>query len=97
MPASTTEVQLVQYAFLVRGRRSGHNGAASPRWAGTTPDYDDREFVFTGDTSKVSGNLKAIPIFHHHHAEDTKTLRVLPRTSAATQPKTASTKEDWTR
>jgi len=66
--------------------------------AGTTPDYDDREFVFTGDTSKVSGNLKAIPDLPIIIiAEDTKTLRVLPRTSAATQPKTASTKEDWTR
>jgi len=27
----------------------------------TTPDYDDREWAFNGDTSKVSGNLKTIP------------------------------------
>src|SRR5229473_378424 len=64
----------------------------------TTQDYDDREFVFTGDTSHVSGNLKAIPDLPITVvAEDTKTLRVLPRTVAIPQPKTVSTKEDWTR
>ena len=64
----------------------------------TTPDYDDRKWAFNGDTSKVSGNLKAIPDLPIITiAEDTKTLRVFPRTAAAPQPKTASTKEDWTR
>ena len=29
--------------------------------AGFTPDFDDRRFVFTGDTSGVSGKLKEIP------------------------------------
>jgi len=42
----------------------------------TTPDYDDRQWAFNGDT---------------------KTLRVLPRNAAVPQPKTASSKEDWTR
>jgi tetratricopeptide (TPR) repeat protein len=64
----------------------------------TTPDYDDRKWTFNGDTSKVSGNLKSIPDLPVIVvAEDTKTLRVLPRTASAPQPKTASTKEDWTR
>jgi tetratricopeptide (TPR) repeat protein len=64
----------------------------------TTPDYDDREWAFNGDTSHVSGNLKAIPDLPITViAEDTKTLRVLPRTAPAPQPMTASTKEDWTR
>jgi tetratricopeptide (TPR) repeat protein len=64
----------------------------------TTPDYDDRKWAFNGDTSKVSGNLKTIPDLPITIiAEDTKTLRVLPRTAAVPQPKTASTKEDWTR
>jgi Tfp pilus assembly protein PilF len=64
----------------------------------TTKDYDDRKWAFTGDTSHVSGNLKAIPDLPITIiAEDTKTLRVLPRTAPAPQPKTASTKEDWTR
>src|SRR5256884_6207124 len=63
-----------------------------------TPDYDDRQWAFNGDTAKVSGNLKTIPNLPITTiAEDTKTLRVLPRTAAAPQPKTASTKEDWTR
>ena len=64
----------------------------------TTPDYDDRHFAFTGDTSNVSGNLKTIPDLPITAiAEDTKLLRVLPKNSPAPQPKTVSTKEDWTR
>jgi Flp pilus assembly protein TadD len=66
--------------------------------ATTTPDYDDRKWAFNGDTSKVSGSLKTIPDLPVITvAEDTKTLRVLPRTAPAPQPKTVSTKEDWTR
>ncbi len=64
----------------------------------TTPDYDDRKFAFTGDTSKVSGNLKTIPDLPIIIvAEDTKTLHVLPRNTPEPQPKTISVKEDWTR
>jgi Tfp pilus assembly protein PilF len=64
----------------------------------TTPDYDDRQWWFNGDTSGVSGNLKTIPDLPITIiAEDTKTLRVLPRSAAVPQPKTTSTKEDWTR
>jgi Flp pilus assembly protein TadD len=66
--------------------------------ATATPDYDDRKWAFNGDTSKVSGNLKTIPDLPITTiAEDTKTLRVLPRTAPAPQPKTVSAKEDWTR
>jgi Flp pilus assembly protein TadD len=66
--------------------------------AATSPEYDDRKWAFTGDTSNVSGNVKAIPELPITViAEDTKTLRVLPRGGAAPQPKTTSTKEDWTR
>jgi Flp pilus assembly protein TadD len=64
----------------------------------TTKDYDDRKWAFTGDTSHVTGNLKAIPDLPITIiAEDTKTLRVLPRTTPVPQPKTVSTKEEWTR
>src|SRR5215467_14286288 len=64
----------------------------------TTPDYDDRHFAFTGDTSTVSGNIKAIPDLPITVlAEDKKTLRVLPRKAPAPGPKTISVKEDWTR
>jgi Flp pilus assembly protein TadD len=65
---------------------------------GVSPDYDDRTVRFDGDTSRVSGNLKAIPDLPITViAEDTKTLRVLPRNAPAPQPKTVSSKEDWTR
>ena len=64
----------------------------------TTPDYDDRKFDFTGDTSNVSGNIEAIPNLPITVlAEDTKTLRVLPRNAPAPPPKTVSLKEEWTR
>jgi len=64
----------------------------------TTPDYDDRHFVFTGDTSNVSGNLKAIPDLPITVlAKDIKTLRVLPGSAPAPQPKIVSVKEEWTR
>jgi tetratricopeptide (TPR) repeat protein len=64
----------------------------------STPDYDDREFTFTGDTSNVSGNIKAIPDLPIIAvAEDTKTLRVLPRNASTPVPKTISFKEEWTR
>jgi len=64
----------------------------------TTPDYDDRKWAFVGDTSQVSGNLKAIPDLPITIlAEDTKSLRVLPKNSPAPPPKTVSIKEDWTR
>ena len=64
----------------------------------TTPDYDDRKWAFNGDTSNVSGNLKTTPDLPITTiAEDTKTLRVLSRNAPAPQPKTITTKEDWTR
>ena len=74
------------------------NASTTPSAAKTTPDYDDRKFTFTGDTSNVSGNVKAIPdLAITVLAEDTKTLRVLPRNAAAPPPKTISVKDDWTR
>src|SRR3984893_8395196 len=35
--------------------------AASRRNGEVTPDYDDRKWAFTGDTSQIVGELKAIP------------------------------------
>ncbi len=72
--------------------------AAASANSTTTPDYDDRKWAFNGDTSKVSGNLKAIPDLPITTiAEDTKTLRVLAHGAAVPQPRTVSTREDWTR
>jgi len=63
----------------------------------TTPDYDDRQWYFNGDTSNVSGNLKVIPDLPIITiAEDTKTLLVLPQ--MLRRPiEDRSTKEEWTR
>jgi tetratricopeptide (TPR) repeat protein len=63
-----------------------------------SPDYDDRSWVFTGDTSHVAGNLKTIPTLPVTTvAEDSKTLRVIDRTAAAPAPQVTLAKEDWTR
>lgn len=63
-----------------------------------TPDYDDRKFVFTGDSSHVAGSVKGIPDLPVITvAEDTKTLNVLDR-KASEPPATAkAVKEDWMR
>ncbi|MHB8499848.1 MAG: tetratricopeptide repeat protein [Candidatus Acidiferrales bacterium] len=63
-----------------------------------TPDYDDRKMAFTGDTSQDAGKLKYIPNLPIlTMAEDTKTMRVLPRSAAAPKPLIALEKDDWTR
>jgi len=62
-------------------------------------DHDDGRWLFTGDTSQVSGKLKAIPqIPITVMAEASAQLRVLPRTAAL--PRTppfvdASVRERW--
>ena len=62
------------------------------------PDYDDRKWAFNGDLSDVSSKRKAIPVLPIITvAEDTKTLRVLPRSAVAPKPSVEWTKEDWTR
>src|SRR5712691_369436 len=64
----------------------------------TTPDYDDRKWAFTGDISSVSGNLKTIPNLPIITvAEDTKSIKVLPRSAPAPQPQVQLAKDDWTR
>jgi len=90
------------FAGVEADKTASDGQAAAPAAASidsaTTPDYDDRKWAFNGDTSKVSGNLKAIPDLPITTvAEDTKTLRVLPHGAAFPQPKTVSKKEDWTR
>jgi tetratricopeptide (TPR) repeat protein len=64
----------------------------------TTPDYDDRRFVFTGDTSQVAGELKIIPTIPIITvAEDSKSLRVLAHSAEAPKPEVKLSKDDWTR
>src|SRR4029077_13296186 len=63
-----------------------------------TPDYDDRKWAFTGDTSEVAGELKKIPdIPIITVAEDTKSLRVLAHSTEAPKPEVKLAKDDWTR
>ncbi|MBZ5507098.1 MAG: tetratricopeptide repeat protein [Acidobacteriia bacterium] len=64
----------------------------------TTPDFDDRNMSFTGDTSRVSGNLKKIPDLPTITvSENEVTLNVLPANSTLVQPKVALQPDDWTR
>jgi tetratricopeptide (TPR) repeat protein len=64
----------------------------------TTPDYDDRHVSFTGDTSRVSGNLKQIPdVPAITVSENEVTLSVLPADRPAVQPKVMLQADDWTR
>jgi len=63
-----------------------------------TPHYDDGRWTFSGDVSDVAGKLKKIPDLPIITlAEDTKTLRVLPRTAPEPKPQVALVKEDWVR
>ena len=39
----------------------GTNAVGMVQGAEYTPDYDDRRFVFTGDTSGVAGEIKQVP------------------------------------
>jgi Flp pilus assembly protein TadD len=80
-----------QFAF------TGHVGENEPQSA-MTPDYDDRKWMFAAAPQNVAGDLKQIPNLPIITvAEDTKTVRVLPRTVAAPQPQVTVAKEDWVR
>jgi len=64
----------------------------------TGKGYDDRQFTFDGDLTKVSGKLKDIPELPIVVlAEDTVELRVLPKGAPAEAPKTVVEKADWQR
>jgi Flp pilus assembly protein TadD len=63
-----------------------------------TPDYDDRRVSFSGDTSRVSGELKKIPDLPVVTvSENQASLRVLPASAPAIRPIVELKPEDWTR
>jgi Flp pilus assembly protein TadD len=63
-----------------------------------TPNYDDRKWAFTGDTSGVAGKLKEVPTLPITVvAQDTKDLRVIGKKEPAPAPHVVTVKEDWTR
>jgi len=64
----------------------------------TAKGYDDREFTFDGDLTRVSGKLKEIPALPIVvMAEDTVELRVLPRGTPSEAPRTIVEEADWQR
>jgi tetratricopeptide (TPR) repeat protein len=64
----------------------------------TSTSYDDRQFTFDGDLTKVSGNLHEIPELPIVViAEDTVELNVLPRGAGQPAPKTIVEGADWQR
>ncbi len=64
----------------------------------TTRSYDDRQFAFDGDASKVSGKVKQVPDLPTVAlAEDTVVLRVLPKGAPAEAPKVVTEKAEWQR
>ena len=63
-----------------------------------TPDYDDGKWVFTADTSRVSGQIKAIPdIPIITLAENTATLHVVRGARGGPVPIARSVADDWSR
>jgi Flp pilus assembly protein TadD len=74
---------------------------AGERVAGTptpTKAYDDGKWTFTGDTSKVSGKIKAIPdIPIVTIAQGTATLNVSPKHGAEIRALTKRESADWER
>jgi Flp pilus assembly protein TadD len=96
----TLHAKLNYRKFMWWNTQFAFAGAPDPTQAQgeVTPDHDDRKYAFNGDTSNVSGNLKRIPDLPIITvAEDSKTLRVLPRTAPATQAQVQLEKDDWTR
>lgn len=64
----------------------------------TAKGYDDREFTFSGDLTRVSGKLKEIPELPIVVlAEDTVELKVLPKGAPVEPPKVVVEKADWQR
>ena len=62
------------------------------------PDFDDRRFVFTGNTATVSGNIKRVPELPITAiSEDEVTLKVLPARAPVPEPHLQLRPEDWTR
>ena len=63
-----------------------------------TPSYDDRRMVFTGNTSDVSGKIKAIPDLPIVvMASASQDLTVLPPNAPEPAQQVVTTKADWQR
>jgi tetratricopeptide (TPR) repeat protein len=73
-------------------------GVPESSGAGVTPDYDDRQFTFTGSLKGVSAKEEKIPDLPIVAlAEDEVTLPVAPRGAPVSAPKVVLQKDDWQR
>jgi Flp pilus assembly protein TadD len=73
-------------------------GERAPGTPAPTKHYDDGQWVFTGDTSKVSGEIKAIPDLPIITiAEDTTVLEVAPISVRKISPVVQADRADWER
>jgi Flp pilus assembly protein TadD len=64
----------------------------------TTPNYDDRHWLFTGDPTKVPGGAKGIPVLPIVVlAQNAIDISVLPEKSAEPVPSVQLKSDDWTR
>jgi tetratricopeptide (TPR) repeat protein len=56
--------------------------------------YDDRKWQFTGDTSSVAGEIKEVPNLPIVTiAEDSKTIKILPKGTPPLKPETVASKD----
>jgi tetratricopeptide (TPR) repeat protein len=61
-------------------------------------DFDDRKFIFTADTSNVSGKLKSVPDLPIvSMAEDNVSVKVAPANGSLPHATQALQADDWTR
>jgi len=73
-------------------------GERAPGTPEPTKNYDDGSWVFTADTSRVSGKIKAIPdVPIVTLAENIATLRVDPKISHMPEPVAKHQTSDWER
>ena len=91
--ALLSQVLVVEHPLRVCGSvEAGAGGSAD------CESYDDTQYAFDGDLTKVSGKLKEIPELPIVVlAEDTVELRVLPKGAPSEAPKTVIEKADWQR
>jgi tetratricopeptide (TPR) repeat protein len=94
----TLHAKLNYRKFMWWNTQFAFAGKAEPKPEATTPDYDDRKWSFATRLTNVSGNLEKVPDLPIITvAEDSKSLKVLPRSAAAPGAEVKLAKEDWVR
>ncbi len=76
---------------------AGMRDPAAPN-PNVTPDFDDGRWIFSGDTSDVSGKFKSVPELPVVvMAQDEVDLNIAPKVSTAPAPQISLRAEDWQR